>query len=114
MILKSLILLQITWLLASTSVTVAADSGEWLADFNTTCARTAEAWNLSREELRSLITACERVKKRIEAQDESVGKVYLKRARMSLDLFQYLLDAPSTMHKETSPPAAAIDGAGQK
>lgn len=96
-----LVLLLVTWLLAAATPAAGADG--WLAEFNESCARTSEAMNLSREELLSLIAQCERVKKSIESQDESVRKVYLKRVQRCLDLYRYVLD---------SLPAAPVRGTG--
>ena len=90
MVRKGLILLLVTWMLTATGF--AADSAEWLAEFNDSCAKTTEAMELSREELLALIAKCERVKKAVESQDEAVRKVYMKRVQMCLDLFKYVVE----------------------
>jgi hypothetical protein len=101
MVRNELILLVLTSLLLAAGAATASD--DWLAEFNDSCARTSEAMDLSRQELLVLIAKCERVKKAIETQDESVRKVYLKRVQMCLDLFRYVADTKASDAKEPPP-----------
>ena len=47
---------------------------------------------LSAEELKDLIARCDQLKPRIEAEEESTRKVYLRRLRMCRDLYKYVLE----------------------
>jgi len=48
---------------------------------------------LSAAELDELISRCDRLKPKIEAEEESTRKVYLRRLQMCRDLYQYVLDS---------------------
>jgi len=48
---------------------------------------------LSRDELTDLIGRCDRLKTRIEAEDESTRKVYLRRLGMCRDLYRFVLES---------------------
>lgn len=65
----------------------------WRADFEEVCGRTAEAMSLSVQDLKGLVEKCDRVQQRLDAEDETVRKVYLKRLRMCRDLYLYVLEA---------------------
>jgi len=101
MVRNRLILLVLTSLLLAAGAATGSD--DWLAEFNDSCAKTSEAMDLSREELLALIAKCERVRKKIETQDESVRKVYLKRVQMCLDLFRYVVETKAQDVNEPPP-----------
>jgi hypothetical protein len=65
---------------------------EWKAEFDAVCSKTDVAMTLSSEELKGLIAGCDRLKPKIEEQEESTRKVYLRRLRMCRDLYKYLLE----------------------
>ena len=65
---------------------------EWKAEFDAVCSKTDVAMTLSVGELKDLIERCVQLEKRIEAQDESTRKVYLRRLQMCRDLYKYLLE----------------------
>jgi hypothetical protein len=51
---------------------------------------------LSSEKLKELIAGCDRLKPKIETQEESTRKMYLRRLRMCRDLYQYVLEKQGT------------------
>jgi len=65
---------------------------EWKTEFDAVCSKTDVAMTLSQEELKGLIARCVQLKTRIEAQEESTRKVYLRRLRMCSDLYGYVLE----------------------
>jgi len=65
---------------------------EWKAEFDAICSKTDMARTLSSEELKVLMAGCDRLKPKIEAQEESTRKVYLRRLQMCRDLYKYLLE----------------------
>jgi len=65
----------------------------WKAEYESVCSKTDVAMTLSITELKDLISRCDRLKPRIEAEEESTRKVYLRRLRMCRDLYQYVLDS---------------------
>ncbi|MBP2684698.1 MAG: hypothetical protein H6Q79_2737 [Deltaproteobacteria bacterium] len=65
----------------------------WREEFDTVCAKTDIAMTLSRDELTDLIGRCDRLKARIEAEEESTRKVYLQRLRMCQDLYRFVLQS---------------------
>ena len=65
----------------------------WREEFDTVCAKTDIAMTLSRDELSDLIGRCDRLKARIEAEDESTRKVYLRRLGMCQDLYRFVLES---------------------
>jgi hypothetical protein len=67
----------------------------WKAEFDDICVKTSEATALPKEEIKTLIERCDKLKPRIEALDESARKVYLKRLQMCRDLFDYVLGSTS-------------------
>jgi len=68
---------------------------DWKAEFAEVCGWTTDSMSLSKDELKALIERCDRLKPRIEKQDESTAKVYLKRLQMCRDLFAYVLESKS-------------------
>jgi len=65
----------------------------WREEFDAVCAKTDVAMTLSRDELSDLIGRCEWLKVRIEAEEESTRKVYLRRLRMCQDLYRFVLES---------------------
>lgn len=65
---------------------------EWKAEFDAVCSKTDVAMTLPPGELTELIARCDRLKPKIEAQEESTRKVYLRRLRMCRDLYIYVLE----------------------
>jgi len=65
----------------------------WREEFDAVCAKTDIAMTLSRDELSDLIGRCDRLQARIEAEEESTRKVYLRRLRMCQDLYRFVLES---------------------
>ena len=65
----------------------------WRTDFDTVCAQSNEAMTLSVSELKTLIDKCDRLKKVIESQDETVRKVFLKRLQLCRNLYVFVLES---------------------
>ncbi len=63
----------------------------WKAEYESVCAKTDMAITLSAEELKERIAGCDRLKPKIEAQEESTRKVYLRRLQMCRELYKYML-----------------------
>jgi hypothetical protein len=64
----------------------------WRAEFDATCSQTDEAMALSLPELDLLLQRCSALQKIIEAQEESVRKVYLKRLQLCRNLYAYVVE----------------------
>jgi hypothetical protein len=64
----------------------------WKAEFDAVCSKTDVAMTLSVGELKELIARCVVLKGRIEAQEETTRKVYLRRLQMCGDLYKYVLE----------------------
>ena len=73
------------------SLVVLAQEG-WKSEYDTICSKTDVAMTLSTEELKGLIARCDQLKLRIEAEEESTRKVYLRRLKMCRDLYDYVLE----------------------
>jgi hypothetical protein len=71
----------------------------WREEFDTVCAKTDVAMTLSEDELSDRIRRCDRLKERIEAEEESTRKVYLRRLGMCRDLYRYVLQS-KRQHRE--------------
>ncbi|MDO8738194.1 hypothetical protein [Candidatus Deferrimicrobium sp.] len=65
---------------------------EWKSEFDSVCSKTDMAMTFSVEELKELIARCDRLKPKIEAEEESTRKVYLRRLRMCRELYKYVLE----------------------
>jgi hypothetical protein len=74
------------------AVSLAEEGEGWKAEFEAVCSKTDVAMALSPEELKGLIAGCDRLKPKIEAQEESTRKVYLRRLQMCRELYKYLLE----------------------
>ena len=77
--------------LSISSLVVLAQDG-WKYEYDTICSKTDVAMTLSTEELKGLIARCDQLKLRIEAEEESTRKVYLRRLKMCRDLYDYVLE----------------------
>ena len=66
---------------------------DWKAEFEDICAKTQDAMALPKEELRSLVNRCDKLRPRMEKLDESASKVYLKRLQMCRDLYVFALES---------------------
>lgn len=78
--------------LALSLVRPAPAEESWRASFDATCSKTDQAMTMSAQELRDLLARCDVLKKVIEAQEESVRKVYLKRLALCRNLYAYMLE----------------------
>jgi len=72
---------------------VLAQEGGWKVEYDAVCSKTDIAMTLSGEELKALITRCDHLKPKIEAEEGSTRKVYLRRLQMCRDLYKYVLDS---------------------
>jgi hypothetical protein len=75
------------------SLPAAYGEGVWRTDFDATCAQSNEAMALSMPELKKLIERCDRLQKLIEAEDETVRKVFLKRLQLCRNLYVFVLES---------------------
>ncbi|MGD1075568.1 MAG: hypothetical protein ABR903_05755 [Thermodesulfovibrionales bacterium] len=66
---------------------------DWKKEFENICSRTEDAMILTKDELRTLIERCDRLKPLVEQLGETERKVYLKRLRMCRDLYVYVLES---------------------
>jgi hypothetical protein len=64
----------------------------WKEEFDAVCGKTDIAMTLAPEELKGLIERCDRLKTRIEGEEESTRKVYLRRLQMCRELYAFVLD----------------------
>ena len=75
------------------SMPAAYGEDSWRTDFDATCAQSNDAMALSMPELKKLVEQCDRLQKIIEAQDETVRKVFLKRLQLCKNLYVFVLEA---------------------
>jgi hypothetical protein len=73
-----------------------AQEGGWKAEYDSVCSKTDIAMTLSGEELKALIARCDQLRPKIEAEEESTRKVYLRRLHMCRELYKYMLDSKGT------------------
>jgi hypothetical protein len=66
---------------------------DWRTEFDIVCAKTADSMELSTDELKSLISRCEKLKEAIDKLDESTRKVFSRRLRMCRDIYAFALEA---------------------
>ena len=64
---------------------------DWKGEFETICSKTQDAMTFSVDELKELISRCDKLKPAIEKLDESSRKVYLRRLKLCKDLFVFVL-----------------------
>lgn len=67
----------------------------WKTEFEEVCGKSDDSMNLAKGELKALMVRCDRLKPLIEAQEETVRKVYLKRLQMCRDLLAYVHEVKS-------------------
>lgn len=68
----------------------------WKAEFEEVCGKTDDSMGMTKDELKALLARCDKLKPLIEAQEETVRKVYLKRLQMCRDLFAYVYDVKNS------------------
>ena len=73
-----------------------AQEGGWKVEYDSVCSKTDLAMALSGEELKALIARCDQLKPKVEAEEESTRKVYLRRLQMCRELYKYVLDSKGT------------------
>ena len=66
---------------------------DWRGEFDSICAKTGDSMELSTDELKSLISRCDKLKELIGKLDESTKKVFSKRLQMCRDLYVFSLEA---------------------
>jgi hypothetical protein len=71
----------------------------WRLDFDAVCAQSNEAMSFPVSELKTLIEKCDRLQKVIQAQEETVRKVYLKRLQLCKNLYVFVLEAKTQEEK---------------
>jgi hypothetical protein len=64
---------------------------DWKSEFETICSKTQDAMTFNVDELKDLISRCDKLKPDIEKLDESSRKVYLRRLQLCKDLFVFVL-----------------------
>lgn len=69
-----------------------AQGAEWKAEYESVCSDIDIAMTLSEEELKGRIAKCDQLKPKIEAEEESTRKVYLRRLKMCRELYNYVLE----------------------
>lgn len=67
----------------------------WKQEFEEVCGKTDESTAMTKDELKALMTKCDKLKPLIEAQEETTRKVYLKRLQMCRDLLAYVYEVKS-------------------
>ena len=89
-----------TWLVASAlGVGIALAHGavaappDWKREFEEVCAKTQDAMALPVEELKSLVSRCDKLKPQIEKLDETQRKVYSRRLQVCRDLYQFVIES---------------------
>ncbi len=75
----------------SVSTALGAEAA-WRDKFDELCTQSNEAMAFSVDELKKLIDQCDRLRKVIEAEEETVRKVYLKRLDMCRNLYVFVLE----------------------
>ena len=66
---------------------------DWRGEFDSICAKTGDSMDLSTDELKSLISRCDKLKEVIGKLDESTKKVFSKRLQMCRDVYAFALEA---------------------
>lgn len=66
---------------------------DWKMEFDTVCAKSQDSGAIPFEELKELVTRCDKLRLRIDKLDETQKKVYLKRLQMCRDLFSFVLES---------------------
>ncbi len=71
----------------------AAYAQDWKTEFEAVCARTQDAAGMTPEELKDLVSRCDKLGPQIEKLDETQRKVYSKRLKMCRDLYAFVLES---------------------
>jgi uncharacterized coiled-coil protein SlyX len=66
---------------------------QWMQEFNDVCSKTTDSMSLNRDELKSLIARCDKLKPVIEGLEETARKVYGKRLEMCKNLLVFVLES---------------------
>lgn len=75
------------------SIAPLLEAQDWKKEYEEICSKTADVMALSVDELRELISMCDKLKAVIEGlEDESTRRVYLKRLQMCRDLYNFALE----------------------
>lgn len=69
---------------------------EWRAEFERACSQSNRSMVMTVKELQELVTACDRVDKLLEVQDETVRKVYRKRVQQTKNLYLFMIETKKT------------------
>ncbi len=72
-------------------VQTAAAEEAWRTEMEEICSKTEDSMTLTKDELKSLIERCDKLKPAIEALEESPRKLYRKRLQMCRELFAFVL-----------------------
>jgi hypothetical protein len=72
---------------------VVAAPADWKKEFEEVCAKTQDAMALPVEELKGLVSRCDRLKPQIEKLDETQRKVYSRRLQVCRDLYQFVIES---------------------
>jgi len=83
--------IQLTGKSPLTDIGVVFAQEDWKGEFETICSKTQDAMTFSVDELKDLISRCDKLKPAIEKLDESSRKVYLRRLKLCKDLFVFVL-----------------------
>ncbi len=87
---KVISLFLLIFLISFFSITLAQD---WKKEYEEICSKTADVMALSIDELRELISRCDKLRTIIEGlEDDSTRRVYLKRLQMCRDLYNFALE----------------------
>lgn len=68
-------------------------ASDWKKEFEEICAKTQDAMALPMDELKALVSRCDRLKPQIEKLDESQRKVYSRRLQVCRDLYQFVVES---------------------
>ncbi len=71
----------------------AAYAQDWKTEFEAVCSRTQDAAGMTPEELKDLVSRCDKLEPQIEKLDETQRKVYTKRLKMCRDLYAFVLES---------------------
>lgn len=90
------------WILAVGIVIVPAADGflspahaeeGWREEFESVCGKTDAAMTLSTGELKNSVERCDQLKAKIESEEESTRKIYLRRLKSCKEFYLYVLEA---------------------
>jgi hypothetical protein len=71
----------------------AAAAQDWKKEFEDICGKTQDAMALPLEELKTLVSRCDKLKPQLEKLDESQRKVYSRRLQVCRDLYQFVIES---------------------